>query len=150
MSQDDKVRKQQLFKSHLVDTICGNMQDQVYRNVRNLIELVKDSPKDVEFLFETFGFDPADVPEEVSTQEGLGEDLMVKIETYVFDRLNWEFDDDGWIYMPPGHVPVSGHRPNALLSIHLDPETVEEERRNLDTKVSEKIFKEIEERKKAC
>ena len=150
MSQDDKVRKQQLLKSHLIDTICVNMQDQVYRNVRNLIELIKDNREDIKFLFETFGFDPADIPDEVSTQEGLGEDLMVKIETYVFDRLNWEFDDEDWVYLPPGHVPVSGYRPNALLSVHLDPETVELERRNLDTKVSEKIFKDIEERKKAC
>lgn len=150
MSQDSKSREQQLFKSHLVDTICGNMQDQVYRNVRNLIELIKDNRKDIEFLFETFGFDPADIPEKVTTYEDLGEDLYMTIITYVFNRLGWEFDDEAWIYLPPGHVSTSGYRANALLSIHLDPKTVGEERRNLSKEVSEKIFEEIEGRKKEC
>lgn len=127
---------QQLFKSHLVDTIYENMQDQVYRNVRNLMELIKDSPKDVEFLFKTFGLNSVDIPEKVTTYEDLGVDLYMEIINYVYDQLGWEFDDETWTYLPPGHILTSGDRANALLFLDLDPETVTDKSyRNLDKTV---------------
>ena len=113
-----RTKRQVEIVEQFESRVYENMADQVYFNIKTVVDLLIDHNKEEDLVELARAFAVDDVDIKCADLEELRESIIINAESYIFKVLDWEYDKEGATYLPIGFEPPRGRTPKAFRVMH--------------------------------